>query len=167
MALPTVDSLLDDLVAHLGSHLASRSIAAPRFAGIRTGGVWIAEAVAARVDAGTAGGVVDIGFHRDDVGQREDLPKLGPSSIPWDINDRDIVLIDDIFHTGRTARAALNALFDWGRPRSVTFAALVEVSGRELPLRPDVIGTSVAAREGQELRLSGPDPLALVWRAHG
>ena len=81
-------------------------------------------------DAGDRGGIIDIGFHRDDVGQRAELPRLGPSSIPWDINDHDIVLVDDILHTGRTARAALNALFDWGRPRSVTLAVLVDLPGR-------------------------------------
>jgi len=165
MTLPQVETLLDDMVARLLTHLATRDIAAPRFAGIRTGGVWIAEAVAARCNAADPGGIIDIGFHRDDVGQRAELPRLGPSSIPWDINGRDIVLIDDILHTGRTARAALNALFDWGRPRSVNLAVLVELPGRELPLQPDVVGASIGARTGHELRLLGPQPLELAWRA--
>ncbi len=167
MTLPQVPPLLDELVARLRAHLHARGIDTPRFAGIRTGGVWIAEAVAARCAAPERGGIVDIGFHRDDVGQRAELPRLGPSSIPWDINDRDIVLVDDILNTGRTARAALNALFDWGRPRSVTLAVLVELPGRELPLQPDVVGTTMGPRAGFELRLLGPDPLELAWRAHG
>jgi len=165
MMLPPVASLLDTLAARLLEHLATRGIEEPRFAGIRTGGVWIAEAIAARLNAGDAGGIIDIGFHRDDVGQRAELPRLGPSNIPWDINDKDIVLIDDVMDTGRTARAALNALFDWGRPRSVTLAVLVELPGHELPLRPDVVGASMAARAGFELRLDGPAPLQLAWRA--
>ncbi len=163
MTLPLVETLLDDMAALLLAHLAARSITTPRFAGIRTGGVWVAEAVAARCNATDPGGIVDIGFHRDDVGQRAELPRLGPSSIPWDINDRDIVLIDDILHTGRTARAALNALFDWGRPRSVTLAVLAQLPGRELPLQPDVAAASIVPREGFELRLLGPQPLELAW----
>ncbi len=164
MSLPHTDTLLDALVVRLRAHLDARAIAAPRFVGIRTGGVWVAEAVALRCAAADPGGIVDIGFHRDDVGQRAELPRLGPSSIPWDINDRDIVLVDDILHTGRTARAALNALFDWGRPRSVTLAVLVELPGREVPVQPDVIGASIAPLESFELRLLGPDPLELAWR---
>lgn len=167
MSLPQVESLLDELVVRLRAHLALRSIVAPRFAGIRTGGVWIAEAVATRCAAGDPGGIVDIGFHRDDVGQRAELPRLGPSNIPWDINERDIVLVDDILRTGRTARAALNALFDWGRPSSVTLAVLVDLPGRELPVQPDVAGASMEPRAGYELRLTGPEPLELVWRKHG
>lgn len=167
MSLPQVATLLDELVVRLRAHLDARTIASPRFAGIRTGGVWIAEAVAARCGAGGRGGVIDIGFHRDDVGQRAELPRLGPSSIPWDINDHDIVLVDDILQTGRTARAALNALFDWGRPRSVTLAVLVDLPGRELPVQPDVVGASIAPRAGHELRLLGPDPLELAWVSRG
>ncbi len=167
MPLPPVAELIDAAASGLAEHLGTKGIADARVVGIRTGGVWVAEALTQRCGAKEPSGVLDIGFHRDDVGQRDALPRLGPSRIPWDINGHDIVLVDDILRTGRTARAALNALFDWGRPRSVTLLVLVDIPERELPMQADVRGLETAPRAGQELRLCGPDAMHLEWRPRG
>jgi len=85
-----------------------------------------------------------------------------PSDLPFTVDDRDIILVDDVLHTGRTVRAALNELFDYGRPASIFLAVLVERSGRELPIQAHVVGTHLDLGPGEHVKLTGPDPLTLV-----
>ena len=78
-----------------------------------------------------------------------------------DVDDRHIILVDDVLHTGRTTRAAMNVIFDYGRPRSIVLAVLVERNGRELPIQADVVGHHLQLTAHQHVKLSGPDPLRL------
>ena len=107
-------------------------------------------------------GVLDISFHRDDFGHSGLNPAVHPSSLPWEIEGRDVVLVDDVLYTGRTIRAALNELFDWGRPSQVVLATLVARDGRELPIAADAVGARLEIGRGRLLKLRGPDPLFLA-----
>ena len=89
-------------------------------------------------------------------------PRVQPSKLPFDVQDQHIVLIDDILYTGRTIRAAMNEIFDYGRPASVHLIVLVDRSGRELPVQADVAGTTMSLSEGEHVKLAGPEPLELL-----
>lgn len=161
MELPEPEALIDRLATELPAVLAGRGIAAPRVVGIHTGGVWVAHELARRLGWDGPIGVLDISFHRDDFGHAGLNPAVHPSHLPWDVDGHDIVLVDDVLYTGRTARAALNELFDWGRPAQVVLAALVERDGRELPIAADAVGARLTVGRGRLLKLRGPDPLKL------
>jgi pyrimidine operon attenuation protein/uracil phosphoribosyltransferase len=88
-------------------------------------------------------------------------PVVKPSQMPFSIDDRHIILVDDVLHTGRTIRAAMNELFDYGRPASIVLAVLVERDGRELPVEANVVGIHVKLKPDEHIKLSGPDPLQL------
>ena len=110
------------------------------FVGIRRGGVDVARALRARAAPEAPFGELDIAFYRDDFGTRGLHPRVGPSAIDFAVDGRAIVLVDDVVGTGRTVRAALNEIFDFGRPARVTLAALVDRGGRELPFAPEIVG---------------------------
>lgn len=110
------------------------------FIGIRRGGVDVARALRERIAPGAPFGELDIAFYRDDFGTRGLHPRVGPSAIDFGIDGRTVVLVDDVVGTGRTVRAALNEIFDYGRPERVVLATLVDRGGRELPFAADVIG---------------------------
>jgi pyrimidine operon attenuation protein/uracil phosphoribosyltransferase len=134
--------------------------------GIHTGGVWVAEALhrALRIDEPL--GVLDISFYRDDFTRIGMNPQVRPSQLPFSLDERHIILVDDVLHTGRTIRAAMNELFDYGRPASIALAVLVERSGRELPIEANVTGMSLALDTQQHIKLSGPAPLALEVKSN-
>jgi pyrimidine operon attenuation protein / uracil phosphoribosyltransferase len=128
--------------------------------GIHTGGVWVAERLHQLLGVFHPLGKLNISFYRDDFSQRSQ-PTVKPSDLPVEINNRHIILVDDVIYTGRTVRAALNELFDYGRPASVTLAVLVKRGGRELPIQPDVIGCAFDLDSNYQVKLSGPEPLSL------
>jgi len=161
MELPDPDRLIEHLAGHLPAVLAARGVSNPRVVGIHTGGVWVAERLAARLGWPAPIGVLDISFHRDDFGHTGLNPAVKPSHLPWDIDGRDVVLVDDVLYTGRTVRAALNEIFDWGRPAKVVLAVLVERDGRELPIAADAVGARLTIGRGRLLKLRGPDGLSL------
>ncbi|MEM7406658.1 MAG: bifunctional pyr operon transcriptional regulator/uracil phosphoribosyltransferase PyrR [Pseudomonadota bacterium] len=130
--------------------------------GIRTGGVWVAEQLHAALDLATSLGALNINFYRDDFTRIGMHPQVTPSVLPFEVEGRHIVLVDDVLYTGRTIRAALNELFDYGRPARVTLAALVERNGRDLPIQADVSGMRITLEAKQQIKLSGPTPLALA-----
>jgi pyrimidine operon attenuation protein/uracil phosphoribosyltransferase len=107
-------------------------------------------------------GALDISFYRDDFSTAGMNPRVKPSSLPFKVEGRDILLVDDIFFTGRTARAALNEIFDYGRPASVLLAVLLERNGREVPIRPDCRGGVIELERDQKIKLQGPVPLGLT-----
>jgi len=120
--------------------------------GIWSGGAWLAERLA--VDLGLAdASTISSVLHRDDFGSRG-LAKADHTSLPFDVNGRDILLIDDVLYTGRTTRAVLNELFDFGRPASVQLAVLVDRGGRQLPIEPAFSAARVTLRADQSLRLA-------------
>lgn len=118
--------------------------------GIWSGGAWLAERLAA--DLGLAAGTISSALHRDDFGSRG-LAKADHTTLPFDVNGRDIVLIDDVLYTGRTTRAVLNELFDFGRPASVTLVVLVDRGGRELPIEPAFSAARIALPDDERVSL--------------
>jgi pyrimidine operon attenuation protein/uracil phosphoribosyltransferase len=114
--------------------------------GLQTGGVVFAERIAKLlsdiVDSEVSLGLLDVSFYRDDLNQNP-VPKSAATTIDHDLTDRTVVLVDDVLFTGRTIRAALNALSDWERPRSVQLAVMIDRGHRELPLRPDYVGKNL------------------------
>ncbi len=129
--------------------------------GIRSGGVWVAERLHESMRLDEPLGVLDITFYRDDYSRLGVDPEVRPSSLPFSLDDRHLILVDDVLHTGRTIRAALNELFDYGRPASVMLVVLVDRGGRELPIQADVTGCRLQLTEGEQVKLCGPDPLCL------
>jgi pyrimidine operon attenuation protein/uracil phosphoribosyltransferase len=154
-----ISTVLDNLETALRRIIVERRIEDPILIGIHTGGVWVAEILHRRLAIREPLGKLDISFYRDDFSQIGVHPKIKPSQLPVHIEGRDIVLIDDVFYTGRTIRAALNEIFDYGRPHQVVLAVLIERDGRQIPMRPDCIGTSVSLLAGQRIKLTGPEPL--------
>ena len=133
----------------------------PVMIGIHTGGVWVAERLHSELHIQEPLGKLDISFYRDDFTRIGMNPRVRPSQIPFDIDDRHIILVDDVIQSGRTIRAAMNEIFDFGRPASIILTSLIERSGRELPIQPDVIGLTPPLATNEHIRLQGPDNLRL------
>ena len=133
----------------------------PLMIGIHTGGVWIAERLHRHLDFKEPLGTLDISFYRDDFTRIGMNPQVRTSHLPVDVEDRHVILVDDVLHTGRTIRAALNEIFDYGRPASVKLACLIERGGRELPIEPQIVGEHVKLGKNQHVKLLGPEKLEL------
>ena len=155
-----VDALIERLAEALENHLARYRRSAPIMVGVHTGGVWIARRLHGMLGIQEPLGTLNINFYRDDFTRIGMHPMVTPSEL-FAVDDRHVVLIDDVLHTGRTIRAALNEIFDYGRPASVTLGVLVERSGREIPVQADAIGESLDLAEHEYVKLRGPDPLFL------
>ncbi len=125
--------------------------------GIYTGGVRIAEQLHARLQLQLPLGTLDISFYRDDFSRIGLHPQVKTSSIPFDVEGRTIALVDDVLYSGRTTRAALNTLFDYGRPARVILCVLVEREGHELPIRADIKGQTLALSVDQRVKLNADD----------
>jgi pyrimidine operon attenuation protein/uracil phosphoribosyltransferase len=165
--LPDVEELLERMEADLRKMLERRGVAEPVIVGIRTGGVWLAERLNQRLGLPGPLGELDISFYRDDFSRIGLNPSVKPSSLPFDTEGRDIVLIDDVLMSGRTIRAAMNEIFDYGRPASIILATLVDLGARELPVQPDVTGQVLSLAPNQRVKLRGPDPLRIELRETG
>lgn len=161
MTLPHPDQLLPEMAAALDRHLNRHGVAEPRFIGIHTGGVWVAQALLALRGKDEALGLLDVSFYRDDFTQNGLHPQVRPSALPFEVDGQHLVLVDDVLMSGRTIRAALNELFDYGRPASVSLVCLLDLDARELPIRPDVVGATLALGPDQRVKLLGPAPLML------
>jgi pyrimidine operon attenuation protein/uracil phosphoribosyltransferase len=159
MTRPDVD--LDASLGHMAEGLRAFSARKPVMIGIHTGGVWVAEHLHKRVGIEEPLGSLDISFYRDDFTRVGVNPQVKTSNLPVSVEGRHVILVDDVLHTGRTIRAALNEIFDYGRPASVTLAVLIERDGRELPIEAQVIGTKMKLAKKQHVKLLGPDKLAL------
>jgi pyrimidine operon attenuation protein/uracil phosphoribosyltransferase len=138
--------------------------------GLYTRGLAIARRLAAAIaefeDLDVPVGALDVSFYRDDIGLRAVTP-TGPTEVPVDITGRVVVLVDDVLYTGRTVRAAMDALTELGRPRAIQLAVLVDRGHRELPIRPDFVGKNLPTRIGEDVRVrleevdGGPDSVEL------
>ena len=157
-------ALYEKMRNELSALLAQGKKTDPLMIGIHTGGVWLAEKLHSDLDISTPLGVLDISFHRDDFEQAGLNPKIQQSSIPCSTEGRHIILVDDVIMSGRTIRAAMNELFDYGRPASVTLITLLDLQQRELPIQADIIGGTLAISPEQSVKLTGPEPLALEIR---
>lgn len=150
------DLLLDAEALYLELKKGVQRLLTPDTAlvGIWSGGAWLAERLAA--DLGVAAGTISSALHRDDFGSRG-LAKADHTKLPFDVNGRDILLIDDVLYTGRTTRAVINELFDFGRPARVQLAVLVDRGGRQLPIEPAYSAARVTLKPDQSLRLARAD----------
>lgn len=140
MPAPDAEALLTALVAAMRGKVG----ASARLVGIHSGGVWVAERLHQALALPLPIGTIDVAFYRDDFESRGLKAGVRPSTIPFDVEGGDVVLIDDVLHTGRTTRAALNVLFDYGRPARVRLATLVDRGGRELPIAADFVGGALS-----------------------
>ncbi|HED34569.1 MAG TPA: bifunctional pyr operon transcriptional regulator/uracil phosphoribosyltransferase PyrR [Gammaproteobacteria bacterium] len=154
------DTLLEKLATDLENLLAQRAITRPLMVGIHTGGAWLADKLHKRLGLQDNLATLDISFYRDDFSRIGMNPQVKTSSLPPQVEDRHIILVDDVLQTGRTIRAAMNEIFDYGRPASITLVCLIERSGRELPIQADVVGQIVELKEHEQIKLTGPHPLA-------
>ncbi len=159
--LDNIPAMLDDMARQLNKLISDNGLDNPAMVGIHSGGVWIAKQLHRRMSISEPLGSLDISFYRDDFTRIGINPVVQTSELPFSIDGRHILLVDDVLHTGRTIRAALNELFDYGRPASIHLAVLIERSGRELPIEANVVGQRVELRPGEHIKLSGPDPLRL------
>lgn len=156
-----VNELLNSLSEQTQSLVSSINDHQPLIVGIRTGGIWVAEHLHQALALSKPIGVLDISFYRDDFSRLGLNPEVKPSNIPLDITDEHIILVDDVLHTGRTIRAAMNELFDYGRPASVHLVVLIDRGGRELPIDAKIAGKRIDLDPQQHVKLSGPKPLKL------
>lgn len=157
-----IADLLTNLADKLREIMQARGIDDPLMIGIRTGGVWVAEKMHQQLGIQEPLGLLDISFYRDDFSQLGVNPDVKPSDLPVQIEGRDIILIDDVFYTGRTIRAALNEIFDYGRPNQVVLGVLIERDGKQIPINPDCAGAKLNLDAGQRIKLTGPEPLGIV-----
>ena len=156
-----IRELLNNLETALKYIINERRLTNPLMIGIRTGGVWIAEHMHQRLDIDEPLGLLDISFYRDDFSQIGVNPNVKPSQLPTHIEGRDIILVDDVFYTGRTIRAAMNEIFDYGRPNQIVLAVLIVRDGKQIPLNPDCIGAYITLNANQRIKLTGPEPLTI------
>ena len=144
----------EHLVRELAERMRGKIAPDAGLVGIYTGGAWVAERLHRALGLTTPLGVLAVTLHRDDFGVIGLHKESRRSQIPFAVDDREVVLVDDVLHTGRTLRAALNEIFDFGRPRAVRLAVLADRGGRELPVAADYTGTTVEVASGEELVLS-------------
>ena len=156
-----VDTLIADIAQRLKLRIREQQIERPALIGIRTGGVWLALRLKEALKIKEPIGELNIAFYRDDFSRIGMHPTVAPSQLPFDVDDRHLILVDDILYTGRTIRAAMNEIFDYGRPRSVTLVVLIDRGGRELPIDANVYGARITLPANEHVKLLGPDPLRL------
>lgn len=153
MHLPDAEQLLAQLAAQLKPIVSDKTA----LVGIHSGGVWMMERLLTILGSNIEHGRLDVSFYRDDFSQRGLHQDTKPSQIPFEVENRHIILIDDVFYTGRTIRAAMNELFDYGRPASISLAVLVNRGGRELPIAPQFCAHEMQLPANQNLQLMQND----------
>jgi pyrimidine operon attenuation protein / uracil phosphoribosyltransferase len=149
-ALPDPEELARSLAERMRGAIAADA----GLVGIYTGGAWVAERLHRALGLATPLGLLAVTLHRDDFGRIGLHRESRRSQIPFTVDDREVILVDDVLHTGRTVRAALNELYDFGRPRVVRLAVLADRGGRELPFAADFAGARVEVAADEELVLS-------------
>jgi len=149
MQLPDAETLCADLVRQLRPHVTPET----GMVGIHTGGAWLAERLHQELGFVVPLGMLDISFYRDDYRKSGLHKSVRASKIPFDVNGRHLLLVDDVLYTGRTVRAAMNELFDYGRPETIQLAALVDRGERQLPICAQYVGTNLTVPKGSMLRL--------------
>ncbi|MBE9515539.1 MAG: bifunctional pyr operon transcriptional regulator/uracil phosphoribosyltransferase PyrR [Proteobacteria bacterium] len=140
---------LDKMTEALRPHLEHN----PLMIGIHSGGVWVAEHLHRKLGLDEPLGTLDISFYRDDFTRIGMNPQVKTSDLSTSVEGRYIILVDDVLHTGRTIRAAMNEIFDYGRPDTIVLACLIERDGHELPIRADVAGESLTLKANEHIKL--------------
>ena len=153
-----VETLIQQIVTQIRQHpIASKS---PKIIGIRTGGLWIAERIHEILGLEEPVAAVNTAFYRDDFETTGLRGNIQATDIPWNVDGAHIILVDDVLFTGRTTRGAINEIFDFGRPSSITLVALIDRQGyRQLPICADIVGLRLET--DYPIKLTGPNPLTL------
>src|SRR5690606_11390165 len=159
MTLPNpeldAEALYQSLAAQVKTALAKAENVG--IVGIHSGGAWLAERLAMEMQLGERLGFIDVSFYRDDFAEKGLRTDVKPTQIPFDVDGATILLVDDVLYTGRTTRAAINELFDYGRPARILLAALVDRGGRELPVAADFVARTVSLPTDRQLVLQRAD----------
>lgn len=148
--LPDAEQLLQALIEQMRPTVGPET----GLIGIHTGGVWVAERLHQALGLRVPLAALDVSFYRDDYQSRGLHPDVQRSDISFEVEERDLVLVDDVLYTGRTIRAALNEIFDYGRPGRVQLAALIDRGGRQLPIAADFLGATAQLQPGQSVELT-------------
>jgi len=151
--LPDAEQLCEQLARGLKPQVKPSTA----MVGIHTGGAWVAERLHAALGLEEPLGLLDISFYRDDYAKQGLAKDPKRSKVPFEVEGRDLLLVDDVLHTGRTVRAAMNELFDYGRPASIALVVLAERGGRQLPISAQHAGAQVEVPAGMRLRLKRDD----------
>jgi len=149
LTLPDAEQTLAALADRMRGAIAFDA----RFVGIHSGGAWLADRLARMIPGDHPVGYIDVSFYRDDFRSKGLKPEVKRTELPFDVEGATIVLVDDVLYTGRSVRAAINELFDYGRPQSVTLAVLVDRGGRELPVAATWCPQTLALPASQTLVL--------------
>ena len=147
--LPDAEKLCQQLAAELKPTIGPKTA----MIGLYTGGAWLAERLHGMLGLKEPLGLMDIAFYRDDYAKEGLKHDPKRTKIPFDVEGRDLLLVDDVLYTGRTVRAAMNELFDYGRPRSISLVVLADRGGRQLPIEAQYVGTKIEVPAGKRLRL--------------
>ena len=167
MSLPSVGILIKKLTQALKPYFPPDQSPAeqPIIVGIETGGYWIANAIHQSIAPDTDLGRLNISFYRDDFTQSGLHPTVKPSSLPPNIDGKTVILVDDVLYSGRTIRAAMNEIFDYGRPLRIVLAILIDRGERAMPIQADIVGETVHLEAGSHIKLEGPEPLQLTIKS--
>ncbi len=157
--MSTLELDAEALYQVLATRVKAGLAAADRVAvvGIYSGGAWLAERLASELQLTDRMGFIDVSFYRDDYAEKGLPAAVKPTQIAFDVDGATILLVDDVLYTGRTTRAAINELFDYGRPARIMLAALVDRGGRELPIAADFVAQTVSLESNQSLVLQRAD----------
>src|SRR6267142_6279225 len=160
MKLPEAEKLCEQLARELAPLIGPKTA----MVGLYTGGAWLAERLHKQLAIEKPLGLMDIAFYRDDYAARGLKHDPKRTKIPFDVNGAELLLVDDVLYSGRTVRAAMNELFDYGRPASISLVVLANRSGRQLPICAQYVGAKVEVPGGMRLALQRADngKLALV-----
>lgn len=156
----TVNGWLEDMAGKLRTMLRQTPTENIVMIGIQSGGVRVAQHLHRQIALDSPTGTLNISFYRDDFSRIGLHPRVAPSTLPFEVENRTVILVDDVLYSGRTVRAALNEIFDYGRPSRVILAVLIEREGQELPIRADVVGHTLALKPTEQVKLH-PDNLSL------
>ncbi|ADZ92914.1 bifunctional pyr operon transcriptional regulator/uracil phosphoribosyltransferase PyrR [Marinomonas mediterranea] len=155
-----LDKALTSMKDQIAKYCQEKDIDNPVLVGIHSGGVWVANELIDSVKTQEPLATLDITFYRDDFTRAGLNPKVGHTQLPA-LEDRHVILVDDVLMSGRTIRAAMNEIFDFGRPASISLAILYDLNHRELPIQADIVGEKLTLSADQRVKLSGPDPLTV------
>lgn len=145
---------IQTLTQHIQAHLDSKGTSDVVLVGIHTGGVWVANAINEQLETKLSMGTLNISFYRDDFTRVGLHPNVKASDIQFDIENKTVILVDDVLYTGRTIRAAMNELFDFGRPSNVLLAVLISRDGQELPIKADFVGEHITLSPDEHIEVS-------------
>ena len=149
-----VSQIINTMADEISTIIKQKQAEDPVMVGIHTAGVWIAQALHKSLDIQEPLGELNINFYRDDFSRIGLHPQIQPSNIPFNVENKHIILVDDVLYTGRTIRAAMNELFDFGRPASITLAVLIDRGNRELPIEAQVVGFKNELERNSYFKLS-------------